>query len=198
MGFAVNMPIITIFSLTLAVAACNSEPNERTAAGNDGSEATASRVADPCSFVSPQEVGAITGEAVVEANSDGDTCTYQTEDAMASSVEVEIKQAGGADEMQTARSAAGTLEDIGAGMKGGKGAERDVGEALTGSSSAPAIGDQAFFGSNHQLHVLKGEVYFAVSPPTMKSRISGGNPLLPAQEKRQMAAAIAQKIASRL
>ena len=46
--------------------------------------------------------------------------------------------------------------------------------------------------------MLKGDVYFAVSPPQMRSRMSGGNPLLPAEKKREMAAAIAQKIAGKL
>ena len=64
--------------------------------------------------------------------------------------------------------------------------------------NAPGLGDEAFFGANQQLHVLKGDSYLAVSPPTMRSRMSGGNPLLPTEKKREIATAIAQKIASKL
>ena len=118
---------------------------------------------------------------------------------MVSSVEIEVKQTGAADEMQTARDAAGVLGNMGADMKDAKGVEGDLGELLSEtSSSVSGIGDEAFFGANQQLHVLKNNVYFAVSPPTMRSRMGSGNPMLSAEEKREMARAIAQKVVAKL
>jgi hypothetical protein len=117
---------------------------------------------------------------------------------MASSVQVDIKQSGGKEEMEIARTASAALGSIGDQMKNTGGAEADTGERIGESASAPKIGDQAFFGANQQLHVLKGDAYFAVSPPQMRSRMSGGNPLLPVEKKREIAVALAQKIVTKL
>ena len=94
--------------------------------------------------------------------------------------------------------AAGALGRIGGKMAEGKGAEAQAGEAIAEGGAAPGLGDQAFFGANQQLHVLKGDSYLAVSPPTMRSRMGGGNPLLSGDQKRAMARAIADKALSRL
>ncbi len=187
-------------SLALALSACGGEAgNEPSGGTGDGAASGAKTAAasDPCSMISKEDVTAVTGEPVLEAKADGDTCHYTTEDD-ASSLEVLIKRSGGAEEMDVARSAAGALGAIGNEMKGAEGAEGDTGELLSERASAPAIGDQAFFGANRQLNVLKGDVYFAVSPPTMRSRMSGGNPLLSGEQRREMATAIATKIAAKL
>ena len=187
--------------LALAVAGCGSESsNEASAADQDAvaSGESAAGSADPCSLISKDDIAAVTGEAVVETKAEGNTCRYETDDAMASSVQVDIKQSGGKEEMEIARTAAGALGSIGEEMKNSGGAEADAGELVSESAAAPRIGDQAFFGANQQLHVLKGDSYFAVSPPQMRSRMSGGNPLLPVEKKREMAVAIAQKIVTKL
>lgn len=190
-----------IGTFALAVAGCSAEPtNESSRTGEEvtASGAKAATAADPCSFVSKEEITAVTGDSIVETKAEGETCRYETDDAMASSVQVDIKQSGGAEEMKIARSAAGVLGNIGDDLKNSGGAEGDTGKILTDSAAAPKIGDEAFFGPNQQLHVLKGDTYFAVSPPQMRSRMSGGNPLLPSEKKREMAAAIAQKIIAKL
>ena len=160
-----------------------------------GSTATAG---DPCSLVTKEEVQEVTGETILEAKADGNSCSYETDDAMASSVKVEIRRTAGAKEMQAAREAAGILDRMGADMADAKGAEADAGASMKRGGEAAGIGDEAFFGSNEELHVRKNDVYFTVSPPSMRSRMSGGNPLLPPEKKREMARAIAEKLAGRL
>ena len=195
------LPTLPIILCTLALAGCGGEAtNEASPSGNEmaATGAKPAAAADPCSFISKEEVAAVTGETIVETKAEGDSCRYESDDAMASFVQVDIKQSGGKEEMEVARSAAGALGDIGADMKESDGAEGDTGELLAESGAAPKIGDQAFFGPNQQLSVLKGDAYFSVSPPQMRSRMSGGNPLLPTEKKREMAAAIAQKIAGKL
>jgi hypothetical protein len=90
------------------------------------------------------------------------------------------------------------LGEAGERMKDSAGAAGDAGESISDTSAAPGLGDEAFFGPNQQLHVLIGDFYFAVSPPTMKSRMSGGNPLLSEETKRKMATAIAHRVFSKL
>jgi len=186
-----------ICGLALAAQGCGSEPGGDNAAALEASD-NASAEADPCALVTREEVTAAIGETVVKAQSDGEGCSYETEDAMASSVKVEATRTGGAREMQTAREAAGVLGRIGGEMAQGKGAEAQAGEAMAEGGAAPGLGDQAFFGANQQLHVLKGDSYLAVTPPTMRSRMSGGNPLLSDDQKRAMARAIAEKALARL
>jgi hypothetical protein len=66
------------------------------------------------------------------------------------------------------------------------------------SSAVSGIGDEAFFGANQQLFVLKNNIYFTVRPPIMRSRTGSMNPMLKSEEKRAMAKLIAQKIAAKL
>ena len=187
--------------LAVAAQGCGSDPGDGDAAapGAPGNAAvSASAAAEPCALVTGEEVAAVIGEAVVAAKPDGVECTYETADAMASSVTVEVARTGGAAEMRAAREAAGVLGRIGSDLADGKGAEAQAGEAMAEAGAAPGLGDQAFFGANQQLHVLKGDSYLAVSPPTMRSRMSGGNPLLSDEQKRAMARAIAEKALARL
>ncbi len=204
MGKRTRLSAALLVSLMLAGIGCNSgSSGEAAAPGYNASSSTGdapqvAKALDVCSLVAKEDVGAVIGAAIVQVEASGDTCTYETEDAMASSVEIEVKQTGATDEMQTARDAAGVLGNMGADMKDAKGAEGDLGRVLDDARSASSIGDEAFFGANQQLHVLKNNVYFTVSPPTMKSRIGSGNPMLTAEEKREMARAIAQKVAAKL
>jgi hypothetical protein len=196
----VRMTMVGTFAL--AAAACGGSPtNESSPAGEDVAAADAQPAAevDPCSFVGKEDITAVTGEKILQTKADGQTCRYETDDEMASSVQVDVKSTGGKAEMDAVRSATGTLGSIGEDLKGEGGAKGATGEILAESGAAPKIGDQSFFGANSQLHVLKGDTYFAVLPPTMRSRISStGNPLLSSEQKREMAAAIAQKIAAKL
>lgn len=188
---------VSALLLALALAGCG-ENDPAAQRNGENQSGLASDGRDVCSFLSKEEVAAATGEKIVNAKKDGDICTYESDDAMASSVQVEIKQSGGAEEMKVARTATGVLGDMGEGMKGAAGAEGDVGKAIAESGAAPGIGDEAFFGPNQQLHVLKGDAYFAVTPPTMRSRMSGGNPMLAPEAKREMASEIARQLIVKL
>ena len=196
-------PILHTFvcALAITVAGCGGEPtNEASASGENAGEAAAGTVAsaDPCSFISKEEVTAVLGETILETKSEDQTCRYETDDP-ASAIQVDIKQSGGREEMGIARSASGALGSIGDDMKNAGGAEGDTGEILAEKAAAPKIGDQSFFGMNTQLHVLKGDTYFAVLPPIMRSRMSAdGNPLLSSEKKREIAVAIAQKIVTKI
>ena len=153
---------------------------------------------DPCSLVTVEEVGAVIGDKIISKAASDARCEYQTADAQASSVTVEINQTDAAGEMETARKAAGVLKDVGstAAEQGGAGA--DVNAALSESGDTPKIGDEAFFGPNQQLSVLKGKTYLAISPPMMRSRMAAGNPMLSADDKKKMAIAVAEKAVARL
>jgi hypothetical protein len=201
MGTARQWRRVLACGLALAVQACGADSGEENRAALPASgngSASAATASDPCALVPKEEVAEAIGEAVVQAKADGAACSYETEDAMASSVKLEVARTGGAAEMQAARDAAGVLGRIGGKMADGKGAEAQAGEALAEGRAVPGLGDQAFFGANQQLHVLKGDSYLAVSPPTMRSRMGGGNPLLSDDQKRAMARAIAEKALARL
>jgi hypothetical protein len=199
MGKGWSRRFALICGLALAGQGCGSDSGggnaAATAASDNGSASGASQ--DACALVTKEEVAEAIGEAVVQAQSDGEGCTYETEDD-ASSVEVEVARTGGAGEMQTARDAAGVLGRIGGKMAEGKGAEAQAGEAMAEGGPVTGLGDQAFFGPNRQLHVLKGDAYFAVSPPIMRSRMGGGSPLLTGDQRQAMARAIAEKALARL
>jgi len=184
MGSGRSWRFTLICGLALVLQGCGSGPDGGNAAAPEasGNGSTSAASADACTLVTREEVAEAIGEPVVQAQSDGEGCSYETEDA-ASSVRVEVARTGGADEMQTARDAAGVLGRIGGKMAEGKGAEAQAGEAMAEGGAVSGLGDQAFFGANQQLHVLKGDSYFAVSPPMMRSRMSGGNPLLSEDQK---------------
>jgi len=191
--------------LALIAFGCNSSSsNEATASRAETSVSTAnssqaSGATDVCSLVTKEDVGVAIRETIVQMEAKGDTCIYQTEDEMGSRVEIEVKRKDAAGEMQSAREAAKILGKLGGEMKDAKGAEGDIGEMLAkDSASVSGIGDEAFFGINEQLFVLKNNVYFTVLPPVMRPRTGSGNPLLKAEEKRTMAKVIAQKAAAKL
>ena len=109
--------LLTILGGMALLAGCSSgdQPSETNVA-QGGESTTSVPPADPCSFVTTEEVAAAIDQKVVRAAADGDTCRYETEDAMASAVEVEIKSSGGRDEMALARRAAESLGTIGEGL----------------------------------------------------------------------------------
>jgi hypothetical protein len=191
--------LASICLAALLAAGCGSDPQGDPAPRSDmAGSPVVSAAADPCSLLATDDVAAVIGEQVVGSEASGNRCTYQTEDAMASSVVIEVVASGGAQEMQEARAAAGVIDRVGSDLSDSGGAEGDLGAILTQNTSSPAIGEEAFFGANEQLHVLKGDVYFAVTPPPMRSRMAPGNPLLSTDQKREMASQLAQRIASSL
>jgi hypothetical protein len=189
-------------AIAMSLGACGGSNSASEDDANAGqTAATASGAAsgtDPCSLVTVEEVGAVVGEKIISKAASQGRCEYQTADAAASSVTIEINQSDAAGEMATAQQAAGVLKNVGAAVSGQGGAGADVNAALSESGDAPKIGDEAFFGPNQQLSVLKGSSYIAISPPMMRSRMAAGNPLLSAEDKKKMAIAIAEKAIARL
>jgi len=187
--------------MALGLSGCGAtDTSSNTAAENQAKAevAAASAGIDPCSLVTVEEVGAVIGDKIISKASNDGRCEYQTADAQASSVTVEINQSDAAGEMDTARKAAGILKDTGSAVADQGGAGADVNAALSESGDSLKIGDQAFFGPNQQLSVLKGKSYIAISPPMMRSRMAAGNPMLSADDKKKMAIAIAEKAVARL
>ena len=184
-------------ALTLALAGCGSAEeagSANTAAGGTETAATT----DPCSLLTNEEVATVIGEPVTGTEKGEGSCTWQTADAQASSVTVELNQTDAAGEMATAKQAAGVLKDMGSAVADQGGAGADVNAAISDSGETPKVGDEAFFGPNSQLSVRKGTSYIAVSPPMMRSRMSAGNPMLSADDKKKMALALAEKAVARL
>lgn len=185
----------------ITLAGCGSGGEEQSDSPGPTQTAAASGAGaiDPCSLVTADEVGEAIGDKVVASNPGEGSCTYETVDAQASTVTIEVNQTDAAGQMDIARRTAGALQDIGAeaGREGGA-AGRDVEAMLKDSGASPKLGDQAFFGPNAQLSVVKGKTYIAVSPPIMRSRMSGGNPMLSAADRKKIALSIAQKAVTRL
>ena len=185
-------------TMILALSGCGSQSGEGNAAAEETAAGPAAAATDPCSLVTTDEVGTIIGEPITGMEKGDGSCTYQTADAQASSVTLELNQSDAAGAMDVARKAAGVLKDIGSSVAGEGGAGADVNAAISDSGDTPKIGDEAFFGPNQQLSVRKGNSYIAVTPPIMRSRMSAGNPLLSGDDKKKMAVALAEKAVTRL
>jgi hypothetical protein len=185
--------------VALTLVGCGSEDSSSGTAETENAVAeTAASGADPCSLVTSEEIAAVIGEPIVGKAANDGRCEYQTADAAASSVTIELDQADALGAMDVARKAAGVLKDVGGAVADQGGAGADVNAALSDSGDSPKIGEEAFFGPNQQLSVRKGSSYIAVSPPMMRSRMAAGNPMLSAADKKKMAMAIAEKAVSRL
>lgn len=190
-------------SLLLVLAACSGSDSDEASAdpAENGSAQVATssaKAVDPCGLVSAAEVTAVLGEQVLAARPNGTSCVYETADAQASSVTIEVKQGGAAAEMETMRRTAGVLRDMGGAAAQQGGAGQDLNAMLSDSGDQPKIGEDALFSANQLLSVRKGDTYISVQPPIMRSRMAGGNPLLSEDDKKQMAIAIAEKAVSRL
>ena len=187
--------------LTMMLAACGDggDQSANTAApAAAGQPAPAVAGADPCRLVTADEIAEIIGQPITAKAAHDTSCQYQTADAAASSVTVEIDQADAAGAMALQRKAAGMLKDAGGAVAGEGGAGADANAMLSEGGAAPKLGDEALFGPNQQLSVRKGASFIAVTPPTMRSRMAAGNPMLSAEDKRRMAVAVAEKALARL
>ena len=185
--------------LAFALSACG-PPHDQSAKSSKGptGAAPAGAAVDVCSLIAPDAVAAVIGQPIVVSRPGVDSCKYETEDAMASSVEVLVKRKDAVEEMAIARKASGVLSEVGQKMDGSEGAKGDVGATLQRGATSARVGKEAFFDSNQLLHVLDENAYFTVAPPMMRSRMGPGNPMLSDQERRDMATAIAQKVAAAL
>jgi hypothetical protein len=186
--------------VALAASACGSE--EEAAKDNAAvAAATTGAPIDPCSLVSADEVGEVIGDSIVATKPADGRCTYETADAMAASVTVEVDTKDAENHMKVERDTAKVLGRMGkqAADEGGA-AGQDVNVMLNSPGGAPALGDEALFDVNSRLSVRKGTIYLAVEPPMMRSRIAGGSgsPLLSGDDKKKMAVAIAEKALAKL
>ncbi|GAA4714526.1 hypothetical protein GCM10023325_08080 [Sphingomonas lutea] len=182
----------------LALAACGSGGDAGNSAKGANVVVAAGKAIDPCSLVTAGEVGAIVGDTIVAAKPAEGRCNYETADAAASTVTIEVDHKDAANHMKVERDTARVLGKMGGAVAGEGAAGADVDAMLKDSASAPGIGDEALFDINARLSVRKGDVYLAVEPPMMRSRMSSGSPLLSSEDKRKMALAIAQKALARL
>ena len=186
-------------ALTFAVAGCgSSDKGNSTGTGEESAAMETAAKPDPCRLVTVDEVEAIIGEKIVSTQPSAESCTYRTADAQASSVTLELNQADAKGQMDTARRSAQFLKGMGGAVADKGGAGADVNQVLSESGDTPKVGDEAVFGPNQQLSVRKGDSYIAISPPIMRSRGAGGNPLLSADRKKTMAVEIAEKAVARL
>lgn len=185
-------------AMALVLGGCGGSGDASSENGAAPAATAAAKASDPCSLLTTAEVTAVIGEEIVAAQPGDGRCEYQTADAMASSVTIEVNQSDAAGEVQAARQAASALKDLGGAVAGEGGAGADTNAMLSETGDAPKLGDEAFFGPNQQLSVRKGGSYIAVRPPMMRSRMAAGNPMLSAEDKRKMAVAIAEKALARL
>ena len=189
--------------MVLAAAGCGSGDTNDAAPDAAGPETAAAggsaAKTDPCSLVTAGEMGEIIGDTVVATKSGEGGCTWETQDAQASSVTIELNQTDAAGQMDIAKRTAGFLKDMGAeAAKEGGAAGQDVNAVLGDSGDTPKVGDEAFFGANNELSVRKSASYIAIAPPIMRSRMAAGNPMLSSDDKKKMALAIAEKALARL
>ena len=182
----------------LALAACGSGGDGGNAAEQASAAVATGKPIDPCSLVTAEEVGAIVGDTIIAAKPAQGRCSYETADAAASTVTVEVDRKDARNHMQVERDTARVLGKMGGAVAGEGAAGADVNAMLSDSGDAPGIGDEALFDVNARLSVRKGDIYLAVEPPMMRSRMSGGSPLLSSEDKRRMALAIAEKALTRL
>ena len=193
------MRIIGLGVVALALAGCGSGggAGNSTEAGEAASTPAEAKL-NPCSLATAEEVGAIIGDKIVATKPDEGRCTYETADAQASAVTIEVDQKDAENHMRVERDTARVLGKMG-GAAASEGAPgQQVNSMLNESSDAPGIGDEALFDINSRLSVRKGSIYLAVEPPMMRSRMAAGNPMLSTADKRKMALAIAEKALARL
>src|SRR5688500_10553462 len=178
-----SVPALLLWGL----AACGSGSEGQAGEGGPASAEGEAQIAaiEPCSLVTNADVAAAIGEKVVGSGANGDSCTYETEDPGASSVTIQVKPQGGADEMEGVKGANAFLSGAGKEMQGGEGAVGDVGDTLAQEQASPGVGDESAFDAAGSLHVRKGDAYLMVQPPIMRSRMSGGNPLLSTEKRHE-------------
>lgn len=172
------------------------------ACGSDGASVnkpvegagTAKGEIDPCSYISAQEVSAITTDKVSRAAASEATCTYHAEPD--DGVQVTIHAGDGVKRMEVARKTLQLLGGMGKAVAGKGGAGADT-EALLRKDrhAAPALGDEAVWGPNAMLAVRKGDFFVEVTPPIMHDPANhSGYPLVSAEERRKIAQAVAEKV----
>jgi hypothetical protein len=194
-----------IFVAGLMLASCGGGASQGngtdTAAAGSGDEAAVAakgNPVDPCSLITPAEMTAITTDAVSSATADDTTCTYHSKPD--DGVALVVDATGGLKQMQVIHNTAKLLGGMGASVADKGGAGKDVSELLKEhKEEAPKLGDEAVWGMNTMLSVRQGNAFVSVTPPIMHDPTNHpGYPLVPVEEKRKIAIAVAEKALAKL
>lgn len=187
----------------LALASCGGKPSDDNAAAADrgGTSAVAAGEVDPCSLMTADEMTAITTDKVnvVKPWGDRQSCRYSS-DPSDDGVDIVVWKHDGVHQMEVMHNATGLVGAMGASIA-------DKGRAGAGAAAIlkpgqvppPKLGDEAMWGPNTTLAVRKGTAYVEVSPPIMHDPANHpGYPIVPVEEKRKIAQAVAEKLLARL
>lgn len=180
--------------LSISLSGCGGSD---TSTGNEAPAATGGAAevakADPCSFITPAEVAAITGSPVSRATKSGDTCKYHANPDDGAEVTVDLTD--GVKKMDIARKTAELLGGIGKHVAQKDGAGADTGALLTASKDSPGIGDESLWGVNGTVTARDGAAFVEVMAPVMHDpAVVSGIPLIPAAKRREIAVAIAARV----
>ena len=190
---SVQVEVVAV-GLALLLTGC-SKTGDETASGGDASSArVATKVIDPCSLISADEMTAITTDKVTQVEKTGpDSCKYHSNPD--EGVMLTVDTTDGVHQMQVRRNAAKVLGGMGAAMADKSAAGADAADMLKQKSGAPAIGDEAMWQVPSTLAVRKGTVFVEVMPPLMHDPANHtGYPLIADKDKRAIAVAVATKV----
>ncbi|OJT95055.1 MAG: hypothetical protein BGN82_09390 [Alphaproteobacteria bacterium 65-7] len=178
----------------ILLSGCDGEDRDRQPAGKAAASAGVARKVDPCAYITPGEVTAITTDAVIRATASGDTCVYEADPD--DGVQVTIHAGDGVKQMEVVRRSAKVMAGMGNAVSGKGRTGADVGAMLQEDKSVPpALGDEAMWGVNAILSVRKGDFFVAVTPPVMHDPLNHpGYPLIPRAERRRIALDVVRKI----
>jgi hypothetical protein len=152
---------------------------------------------DPCSFISAEEMTAITTDRVIRTQRSGDTCKYHA--APDDGPEVVVSIGDAEKRMEVVRRSLGLLKGIGKEVSGQGAVGGDVGGMLQGApADKPEVGDDAVWGLNGTLSARKGAVFAEVTPPIMHDPADHpGYPLVSREEKRAISLKVIETILAR-
>jgi hypothetical protein len=197
-----TMSGLALSLVALALAGCGSNSPARkdtnTAVAADAPsmiapKATASTTLDPCNVLTADAVATVTSDKVTHTEVIDHDCHYHTGLDDDGTV-ISIYPSGGKEQMEDVRKAYKLLGGIGGAVSGVADVGKDVQSAITAPAEgrAPALGDEALWGPNDVLAVLKGDVFVQVTPPVAHDPASHHGMLVSGTDKRAMA----QKLAS--
>jgi len=188
-----------LLAAIVLLAGCGEEAERKTGQAQKAkatATANAER-ADPCAFITPGEVTAITTDAVIRTTASGHDCTYHADPD--DGVQVTVHLHDGARQMQVMRRSAAVAAGLGRAVAG-KGRTGADTEALLreDKTAPPQLGDEALWGLNTTLSVRQGGFFVSVTPPVMHDPLNHGTyPLIRRDERRMIAMRVAEKILAR-
>lgn len=199
-----HMLTFATVAAAISLAGCGGKSADQGASGSSEAAASTSgsgedQPADTCKLLTIEEVSAIIGKKVTQVQpTDPGGCDFKTDDD--DGTQLKAFKAGGAHQMEIVHKTADLLGGMGQAVADNGAAGQDVATKLApDKSAAPAIGDEAAWEANDTLAVRKGDLFVEASPPLMQDMAAHpGNPLLPKEEKRRIAQALAEKLLDKL